>query len=111
MTANPPVGIAYGFFQCRAREEEIEGWLPIITDAVNSPSDLELALFRTPDLQGEKKLLDEARASYELGRNYVLQASQQGKANYEVAEELKAVLIQLYQSPLYYEGENMKCRI
>lgn len=99
-------GIAYGFFQCQAKKEEIETLLPTICKAVKTPSTLELSLTEGMDnIKGDNRLTALAQEAKQDGINYMLQATYSNRSNKESADELSAIINQAYQSPLYQENE------
>lgn len=64
------IGKAYGFFHCRASQQEIEAELPFIRRLVNAPSQLELSLIEgVENLKGDSDLLALAKKA---GLRYVL---------------------------------------
>jgi len=96
------IGRAYGFFYCDAQKEEIEAELPIISEMVQVPSQLELSLTEGLDnIKSGEKLTAIAQKAKREGMNYILQATNPSGTNKETADEIAAILNQAYQSPLY----------
>ena len=103
-------GKAYGFFQCDASKKEVESLLPQIRTDAQTPSELELSLVNGMDnVRDDKQLRALAqRANQEDGINYMFQARCPGKTNAQVANEVKDILEQTYQSQLYKKGDKFK---
>jgi hypothetical protein len=105
-------GKAYAFFDCKASKETIEGALPQIRSAVETPKQLELSLTENPnDLELDADLHMIAREANEAGIRYVMQATYENATNEQTADELAAVVNQAYQSPLYEQGERFRGNI
>lgn len=105
-------GKAYGFFDCSATKEEIEGEIPFIRDAVKTPNQLELVLTEGMDtLMGDSVLLSIAQDAKKAGIKYVMEATYSNATNKQTADELSAILNQAYQSPLYQKGEKFRGEI
>ena len=106
------IGKAYGFFDCRASKEEIEAEIPTIRRLTNTPSKLELSLIESPsNLRGDSELMSIASQASESGIKYVLEGTYPSATNEQTAKEIVGVLNQVYQSPLYQEGEPFRGEI
>ena len=82
--------------------------MPRIRELAKTPGQLEITL--TEDgasllKEGDEKLSELLRNAKEAGRQYVMDATFPEATNEETAEELKTILIQAYQSPLYKNDE------
>ena len=100
-------GEAYAFFNCNAGYDEIIKELPRARRLAETPSALELSLFDGVDkLEGKDPRLDEvvSGAKYN-GLRYSMKASLGGATDKLVADELTAILRNVYQSELYQKGE------
>lgn len=102
-------GKAYGFFDCNATKEEIQGEIPFIRKCLNTPNELELIL--TEDINSLNVDSDLLPIAQELDPKYVIEAICQDYTNEKTADELSAVLNQAYQSPLYQKGEKFMGKI
>jgi hypothetical protein len=117
------IGKAYAFFYCKASKKQIEAEIPPIRECVRTPSKLELSLtegvykFMGTRILGRKALVGEpidtqlrdiAKEAKESGMRYVLEAKYEGATNEQTADELSSILNQVYQSPLYQEGEEFR---
>jgi hypothetical protein len=100
------VGEAYSFFYCNASKSKIDAEIPIIRKMAKIPSQLELSLVQGMDnVVGDKKLIALSKEAKQDGINYMLQAKYPNKTNEETANELNAVMVQMYPSPLYKTKE------
>jgi hypothetical protein len=99
-------GEAYGFFKCNASAEEIESEFPIIRRLSLTPSELELYLIEEKDFKKDKTLNNYIFKNFGVfGVNYTLKARYPNATNLQTADELSAILNQIYKSPLYEPGE------
>lgn len=101
------IGKAYGFFDCEASKEDIEGLLPTIRDYAKVPSELKHYL-----VEGMENLGDVPDSVYEFGNKhgfkYALRAELPGASNRDTASEVGHILNQTYQSPLFKEGDSFR---
>ena len=96
------MGRAYGFFDCKASKGEVEAELPTLRDAAQTPSGLELSLIEGVDrLRGDPDLMRLAQEAKRQGNRLVLEAEYPNATNSKAADELKDILVQAYQSPLF----------
>ena len=93
---------AYGYFDCKKPQIEIQRELANIRDAVGTPSKLELSLTSTKDFTGDSNI---AKRAEELGTEHIIEATHRGTSNESTARELSAIMNQKYQSKLYKEGD------
>lgn len=57
-------------------------------------------------MAGDERLMNIAREAEGAGINYLLQASYLNGTNKTTVDEVASVVDQMYQSPLYSEGES-----
>ena len=123
-----PGGKAYGFFDCNASKGEIEGYLPFIREVTQTPSELELSLTEgLGGLEGDPLLMpayesaksrirfpsamstqDRLMTKQEIGDRelrYTIQVTVPDKTNERAAEELDAILNNMYNLHLYQEND------
>lgn len=105
-------GSAYAFFYCNADYKQVARKLPDIKERTKSPSDLELSLTEVEKIEEVDEqlqpVLDEARGAK---MNYMLKASMPNIGNKRVADELDAIMINVYASQLYAKGEPLNAGI
>ncbi len=100
------MGTAYGIFKCNAEKEKIENEFPTVRELVQTPREMELYLSEGMDsLKGDGALVPIAKEARESGMRYVLKAEYPRATNRKTADELAAILNQLYNTSLYSEGE------
>ncbi len=101
-------GKAYGFFNCNQPKDAINAEVPSLRRAVGTPNALELTLIEGVENlsapRGLKPLVEEAR---QAGVQYVFEARYEGATHRQTADELAAVLNQMYNSGLYQEDEDL----
>jgi hypothetical protein len=106
------IGKAYAFFDCRASKKEIESKLPTIRECVKTPRKLELVLKLTEDFDisnmNDSRLEVIINGAKRAGINYAMEATYPNHSNEQTAEELSIILNQMYQTPLYKEGEKFR---
>ena len=101
-------GRAYAFFNCRTVIDEIRQELPVIRKRVETPVRLRLTLEELSSESAKREgptlreILTQARQS---GIRYFMEARSPGQDNKATAVELSAILNQIYQTPLYEDGE------
>ena len=100
-----PVGEAYAFFHCGASRDEIKTRLPRIRELTQTPSELELYLYEGnkifKKLKGDSKLDAMSEDIREAGINYLLHGYYPTQTNKQTADELAAVMINLYGSGIF----------
>ena len=104
-------GRAYAFFNCQTPKHIIKKFLPTIRKMQNVPPLVEIFLYDGPGKLRDKvaaELVKDANAS---GIRYAMKAIYPGASNFAAAEELKAIVNQSYQSPLFEEGEPFRGQI
>lgn len=100
------VGKAYGFFDCRASKNEIEGLMPKIRKYAQTPPEAQLSLIDDMDkADWDSQLIPIAEKAKKRGNKYASEATYRGATNRDAADEVAQVLIQAYQSNFYEEGE------
>ena len=106
-----PVGEAYAFFYCEASKDEIKMTLPGIRELTQTPSELELYLYKGNEIaektEHDSELVKMANQAKESGTNILMHGYYPTKTNKETADELATVLNQVYQSPLYESEEEI----
>lgn len=65
----------------------------------------------TDPLTGDPELLQIAEEAKDAEIRYVMQADYPNATNHQTADELASILNQVYQSPLYREGEKFRGKI
>lgn len=109
-------GKAFAFFDCNASKQEIEQELPTIRECVKTPRELELSLFEStenPSVSplGNPRLWAIIGKAKSAGMKYFMEATYPNSTNYQTADELASILNQMYQTPLYQEGEQFRGEI
>ncbi len=110
----PKIGRAYGFFNCNAEKEKVENEFSTVRELVRTPREMELYFSEDMDsLKNENDIdltpiIEKAK---EAGMRYVLKAEYPRATNRKTADNLAAILNQLYNTPLYSEGENFNGEI
>jgi hypothetical protein len=110
------IGKAYGFFDCRASKEEIETELPAIRESTKVPAELRLSLYEgmdgfMNDIKDDPELVDLTKRAETAGMRYVLDATLPCAGNETTADEVAAVLIQVYQTPFFRNREEFRGEI
>ncbi len=95
------VGKAYGFFDCKYEREMVEGELQDIRYVSKIPEEVHLSLTEGTDNIDDAGLLSFVRDRDGEDFRYVLGATHRGATNEDAASELRHVLNQAYQSPLF----------
>ncbi len=100
-----PVGEAYSFFHCDTSREQIKMTLPRVRELTQTPSELELYLYEGDEifkkLEGNTKLTGMSEDIKEAGINYLLHGYYPTQTNKQTADELAAVMINLYGSGIF----------
>ncbi|MCR4284426.1 MAG: hypothetical protein NUV97_00065 [archaeon] len=103
------IGKAYAFFDCNASKGDIEEELPFIRECVHTPNELELMFMEGIDsLTSDLELLQIVGESNEVNMRYVMEAKYPNNSNEKTAEELSAILNQVYQSFLSQKREQFR---
>ena len=100
-------GKAYGFFYCQGKIEDVLDELPRARNLANAPKGLSLDLkdIDNFDTQGDSKLVKIVERAKASQMSHVLSASTPSMGNRKVANELGAVMSNIYTSPLYTREE------
>ncbi len=100
-----PVGEAYSFFHCNASRKQIENTLPTVRELTLTPNELELYLYEGDrifeKLKGDSKLNAMSEVIKEEGINYLLHSYSPTQTNKQTADELAAIMINLYGSGVF----------
>ncbi|MEK6894373.1 MAG: hypothetical protein AABX10_02830 [Nanoarchaeota archaeon] len=102
-----PVGEAYAFFDCDASKEDIEKEIPLIRRVAQTPNELELGLLRLID-EMSLNVYTGLRETRDIGMKYIMKANYPNATNSKTADELAAVLNQIYQSPFFKPGDDFR---
>jgi len=112
------IGKAYGFFDCRASKEQIEGEIEYIrfsNQRYQVPSTLELSLQETTDLRGDDGLMAVAGMAEKAGLNYVLEGTYSGPdrdaTNLQTGLQLNALFNHLDRSSLFERGHQLRAEV
>lgn len=98
------IGQAYGFFDCNATKEEIQGEMPEIRARAKTPKNLELSLMKTSKFSliecskdsKDPQLLELIHGDQIYGSNYAIKVNCPNISNKQAADELAEVLNGLY---------------
>ncbi|MBI4440817.1 hypothetical protein HY639_01490 [Candidatus Woesearchaeota archaeon] len=99
-------GKAYGFFMCNADKETVANELPDLRRITQAPSALELSLMDDfSHIKADNLLKPLIHQARDNGMCYCLEATLPGSSNRVAAKELNDMLGNIYNSPLYKEGD------
>ncbi len=100
-------GKAYGFFYCRSKTEDVLDELPRARSLANTPKELSLDLkdINKWDTKGDSKLAKIVEKAKSSQMSHVLSASMPYTGSRKVANELSAIMRNIYASPIYEKGE------
>lgn len=107
-------GEAYGFLKYGGKIEDILKYIPAVRNSALTPPELSLTIIEgaenleTKSDSGLAELVELAKGA---NLNYVFRANLPGKDNAETAGELGDMINQLYQTPLYQEGQEFCAEI
>jgi hypothetical protein len=101
------MGVAYGFFNCRAPKERIEERFPCIRRGAEIPPALDLLLVDgVQNLKSDDpQLRDLVSDAHAAGRQYVLEARYPQATNKQAADETVMVLNHLYLQPTLFDKD------
>ena len=106
------IGKAYGFFDCRASENEIRAEIPTIRELAQTPSEVDISLIGDIDsMTGDSYLTSIAKDMKNAGIKYALEATYPGETNEKTADEVVTFLNQTYQTELFEKGEPFRGEI
>ena len=98
-------GKAYAFFDCKASKEAIEKELPAIRRFARTPSRLELSLMEGVDgIKGDEKLHTIVEQARQASIRYALEATLPRATHEATADEVAAIINQMYHTDLYEDG-------
>ena len=98
-------GRAHGFFKCRSGEKRIASFLPTIREFAQVPLIVETILAPLAFNAGKDDVPASSVRSLGCKRKYSFILDYPGKSNEEAAGELAAIFNQMYNSPLFKDGE------
>ncbi len=105
-------GKAYAFFGCRATKDQIEGQLPLIRGLSQAPENLQLTLYGIDNFGGDIEFSRFITPAKKRGNEYVLEAAYPAATNEETADNLAAIMNNLYSgSPLFEKGDEYRGEI
>ena len=95
------VGKAYGFFYCSYEKEFVDEELKDVRYVVKTPKEVHLSLIEGTNNIGDADLLSFVKDRGGEGFRYILEGTYRGATNRDAASELRHILSQAYQSPLF----------
>lgn len=112
MATTQQPGKAYGFFNCKASQKEIEAELSRSRKYARTPPQLELSLLEGVDIvKGDLYLMALVESAEEERLNFAIEATYPGATNAEAAGELATILTKIAQSSLYTKKERFRRKV
>ena len=107
-------GEAYGFLKYGGRADDILKYIPSVRNSALTPPEMSLQLIagvENVDTTGDSGLADLVQRAKGADFNYAFKANLPNADNATTAGELGDTINQLYQTPLYQEGQEFYAEI
>lgn len=107
-------GEAYGFLKFRGTAADISDYIPAVRNSADIPPAMLFLVTEGAEncsTAGDSGLVHIAQQAEKAGMTHMLKAALPFTDNKGTASELKDIIIQLYQTPLYEEGEDSCAKI
>ena len=103
-----PAGRAVGFFNSRSSAKAVKYYLPIIEEMTEKPKEVKIKRTSAAKMKRNRLLRKAASDAHGQGAMHALKGSCQAADGEAVAIEIKTILKQAYQSPLYKEDDEFR---